>query len=142
MKQIVLTLFFLFCFFTAYSVTYSVSGKIVDKKTGSPIESACIYISNTTNNTISDKNGVFKLTSLQDGASQLVVTCVGYQTFSLKIPLNSDKVNVLVELVDKSYQLKQVKIEDKDPNRKKKLEIFYDKLIGVTRNALHCKIWQ
>lgn len=140
MKPIVFNLFFLFCFFTAHSNTISVIGKVVDENTGAPIEYASVFIANTTNGTYSDKNGEFRLSSSQNGLLKLVVSHMSYQTFSVNIPMNKVGLNVLVKLKTKIYELQSVNIEDKDPYRKNKLEIFTKRLIGESRNALNCKI--
>lgn len=140
MKRILPALIFLFCSFYVISNPISIKGKIVDEKTGYPVEYACVFIANTTIGAYSDKKGEFRLTSPTKGVLNLIVTHVSYQTLSTNITANKDSLDLLLKLKVRVYELHSVGISKKDPIRYQKLEIFFAGLLGQSGNALRCKI--
>ena len=76
----------IFLGFTAYSQT-EVKSKIVDFSTLIPIESASIYVKNTTIGTVSNSDGKFLLQVPKEFAQDtLIISSIGYKSF--KTPVN------------------------------------------------------
>jgi hypothetical protein len=140
MKRVAVLFIMLLSFNYGFSETYSVNGKIIDKTTGNPVESACVYFANTTTGVYTNYNGEFKLSYPHKGEVNLVVSHVSYQTFSQKLILKKDSMHIIIELQVKVYDIQPVGITMTDPERNLKLEIFSKGLIGQSRNALRCKL--
>ena len=75
-------------FITSFSVAQTVvKNKIIDFGTLMPIESASIYIKNTTIGTVSNSDGKFLLQVPQEfSADTLIISSIGYKSF--KVPVN------------------------------------------------------
>lgn len=71
----------------SFSQSIEITGRVVDA-TGSPIPNSSVIEKNTTRGTVTDVNGVFKLTVSQ-GAT-LVLTSVGYQPQEVRVGSNSN----------------------------------------------------
>ena len=140
MKFILTNLIFLFYLFPLYSNVISVKGLVVDHDTGLPIQYACVFIANTTIGTTSNDKGQFLLSFLNGGISNLVVSHVSYQTFITNITENEDSINVLIKLKPQAYDIEAVNIKRKDSNRKYKINLFSEGLLGQSNNALSCRI--
>ena len=67
----------------------TVEGTIIDGNTGNPIKGASIIIQNTTNGTITDMNGKFKIET--NPKSVLVCSFIGKETYSVTITEESIK---------------------------------------------------
>ena len=140
MKFILTNLIFLFYLFPLYSNMFTVRGIVVDYNTGLPIQYACVFIANTTVGIISNDKGEFQLSFSNVGISNLVVTHVSYQTFITNITENEDSLYILIKLKPKIYGIEAVNIYKKDPNRKNKIRVFSEGLLGQSNNALSCRI--
>ncbi|WP_323789504.1 carboxypeptidase-like regulatory domain-containing protein [Psychroserpens sp.] len=82
------TVFFFICFSALLSFSQTeLKNKVVDFSTLMPIESASIYIKNTTIGTVSNQDGKFVLqVSKELQLDTLVISSIGYKSF--KIPVN------------------------------------------------------
>ena len=89
----------------------SVTGKVISADDGQPIIGATVIVKSTTNGTITDADGVFKV-SLQGNAKTLVVSYVGMKTVEVEaannitIKLESDAL-VIDEVVVTAFGLKR-----------------------------------
>lgn len=103
----------LFIYFTVCSLSHqcfaqqTIQGKVVDKNTNEPLESALISINK--NQTLTDKNGKFILT-LNNIHDSITVSFVGYQTTVVSINKNE---TMLIQLQRGSVDLKDVVISTK-----------------------------
>ncbi len=130
--------FFLVCQLSAYGQsTYSISGVIRDKNETLP--GASIYISNHKIVTQTDLHGRFILKNLPSGNYDVMVHMVGYKPFSQSIDLKVKDVQLQVVLEENVTLLKEVVIQP-DPDRAYYLSLFKKNFIGLTPNALQCKI--
>ncbi|HWD86588.1 MAG TPA: SusC/RagA family TonB-linked outer membrane protein [Mucilaginibacter sp.] len=68
----------------------TVTGKVTDSKDGSPIPGVSILVKGTSNGTVTDVNGNFKLSAPSSGA--LVVTYIGYDR--KEVPIGSSPMNI------------------------------------------------
>ena len=115
--------FFLFCFTANYGQnTVLLKGKIVDKNTSIPLESATIYLksvkdSTVVDYTISDKNGNFEIkTKKNDKAVYFKVSYISYADYSEKLDnLNKDKDFGFVKLTENASTLNEVIVQSEAP---------------------------
>src|SRR5690625_3286105 len=74
------------CLFTAhviYAQTASINGKVINKK-GIPLSGISIVVKGTNNGTVTNDEGVFKLTNVGDKAT-LRVSSIGYEAQEIKL---------------------------------------------------------
>ena len=79
-------LFWLFLFIT-YSTfgQHSVKGIVTNTKTNHPLEFVNVYFPEIEKGTITDENGVFKISNLPSGNFKILVSYLGFQTVSRRI---------------------------------------------------------
>jgi hypothetical protein len=140
MKYLVALSIFLFSFNLIKPNPATIIGKVVDDSTGLPIQSASVFISNTTIGDVTGINGKFVLNIPQKGAFVLVASHLSYEIYSLTVPLDKDTVDVLIKLKFRAYEIKSVKVSANDPYRSYYLYDFKFGLIGATKNAELCEI--
>lgn len=99
----------------------SVSGKVVDSKSGQPVEYATIAVflksdGKPLGGTISDNLGVFKIDNLKPGNYFLKISFIGYQTLTIddvNLVNNSDKALGNIQLVSSDKELEEVEVTAK-----------------------------
>ena len=111
-----------FCIF--YSPIYAVtlSGRVVDKQMGSPIENAQIQLINTHNGTISNDNGEFRIEFSMNDAESLLVTHIAYQP--LVLPLESLQAmhkHIIIELEPAVLEMPEVNVSANRYERERRL---------------------
>jgi iron complex outermembrane receptor protein len=84
----------------------SLSGKITDAKSGTPLPGATIYFPDLKTGTISDKNGIFTTPALNPGKYLIQITYQGYATIIETIDLNSN--------MQKDFSLKETIVETEE----------------------------
>jgi iron complex outermembrane receptor protein len=96
-KKIVLLAFiFSFLFFASYAQQDgSISGTVVEKETGSPLIGAQIYVSSTSDGTITDLNGKYTL-PLPPGTYTVRVSYISYTTQSVEVEVKAGE-NLLMD---------------------------------------------
>ncbi len=113
----------------------TISGKVVNGATGSPLPGASVYFNNTSIGTSSNEKGEFSFTGADITNGELIVSSIGYEILVLK--LNTTQANgkyFLCQLTPRNEDLKDVLILT-DARRKKLLEIFKQNFLGLTREA-------
>lgn len=116
----------------------TITGKVIDYKTDSTISFANIYFNNSFNGTTSDLDGNFKLDISQNYGQDIVISCIGYETETIKNYM-AGKI-YLVYLKPKSILLTELFIVSDEVPRKKKLNIFIKEFLGSSSNAKKCTI--
>lgn len=113
---------FLFSIISFGQSTISLKGKIIDKNTSIPLESATIYLksvkdSTVVDYTISDKNGNFEIkTKKNDIAVYFKVSYISYADYSEKLDnLNKDKDFGFVKLTENASTLNEVIVQSEAP---------------------------
>ena len=121
---------------------FSVSGKVLNTVTGSPMAAASVFAQNTTIGTITDENGNFKL-QLPPGGYELVFTFTGFKTETRRITTADAGEAINVSLKEKEKELETVAIistnEVKD-GLEKYGQFFNEEFIGKTSNSKFCNI--
>ncbi len=121
---------------------FTISGKVLNEATGSPMAAASVFAQNTTIGTVTDENGNFKL-SLPQGGYDLVITFTGYKTESRRITTTNAGEAINVSLKEKEKEMETVLIistnEVKD-GLEKYGQFFNEEFIGNTNNSKVCNI--
>ncbi|MBC7570494.1 MAG: carboxypeptidase regulatory-like domain-containing protein [Spirosoma sp.] len=97
----------------------TLTGRVLDAKTGEPLPFASVYINNTSRGTTADSSGNYRLSNVPPGNQELIGSLLGYQT--RRQPLR---------LTDTRPRQIDLKLE---PGQM---------LAGVTVTARHSKVWQ
>lgn len=117
----------------------TLTGRVVNGETDEPLPFASVFLANTTKGTTADDKGSFTLTNLQAGRFEMVVSSVGYETFSF--PVYTDKPKTYVIRLKPSTDLMEVKVKARrSPNWDKHLSFFIQNFIGTSQNALNCRL--
>ena len=115
-------------------------GKVLDAKTEDPIPFAAVFFNGTFNGTSTDSIGQFELEKSTDQPLPLVVSSLGYHTYTTKDYM--DKTSIVIRLVPREYELDEIVVEDKSlvKQRKKFMKVFKRELLGTSNNARKCLI--
>ncbi len=70
------------------------SGTVTDSETGAPVFSATIYFPQLEKGTVSDLDGHFSFNKLPEGTYRLMVSSIGYTSFSQNISIPSGEMNL------------------------------------------------
>lgn len=121
-KKIFFLCLFLYSTLSFSQNTISLKGKIIDKNTSVPLESATIYLKSVKDSTlidytISDKNGNFTFkTKKMDNAIYFKISYIGYNDYTEKIEnLKADKDFGSIRLDENIGTLKEVVIQSEAP---------------------------
>ena len=134
----IILLFFCATFLNAQKV---VLGTILSKESNKPVASASIFLSNTSIGTISKDNGEFVLQPFPEGRFDLVVSMLGYETYTITIASNAIPDKLAILLIPKVKELQEVIVTPYEKNGWEKWgDFFMENLIGKTPNASNCKL--
>lgn len=88
-----------------------VNGVVVDRKTGSPVEFANIWVENQNIGATSNEKGLF---SFKENIvnKPLIISAIGYESLQIVV----DKNNLRIELVPKNYLIEEVTVRPKKHN--------------------------
>ena len=113
-----------------------ITGRITAASDGQPVVGAHIYIANTTVGTVSDISGDYRLTVPGTGSIEIIVSCVGYGSFSHKIdtPNPFHQLDVSLEIIE----LPEVSVTSQKTYRQSDVDLFWNTILGVkpTRRGL------
>ena len=121
-KKIVFLVLFVLSASSFSQNTISLKGKIIDKNTSIPLESATVYLKTAKDSTlidytISDKNGNFAFkTKKTESAIDFKISYIGYIEYSVRIEnLKDDKDFGSIKLEENVSSLKEVVIQSEAP---------------------------
>ncbi len=69
---------------------FSISGKVVDEKSGEPLTGAAVFLINTNKATATDAEGRFYLNTIDEGTYTLSATFIGYEPLLQQIAVDKD----------------------------------------------------
>ncbi|TXT33669.1 MAG: hypothetical protein FD136_767 [Chitinophagaceae bacterium] len=140
MKRTIAIFGLLFCAFFS-NAQKKLIGNVLAKDSKLPVASASIFLSNTSVGTISKDNGSFVLQPFPEGRFDLVVSMIGYETYSVAISSSTIPSNLEILLVPKVKELQEVIVLNYEKDGWKKWgDFFMENLIGKTPNAEDCKL--
>jgi TonB-dependent SusC/RagA subfamily outer membrane receptor len=140
MAKILIILFFLLPF--AAFAQFSISGKVLNHDDARPIANVNVFLNNATIGDKTTVEGVFNLRKVKPGKYDLIVTIVGFSTYSESITVNSTNLRLPdIYLSPKATASDEVKIKSKEkPDSHKNLELFKEGFLGTSDLAKECKI--
>ena len=116
--------------------------RLVDKKSGNPIEYAFVFLENTSIGTSTDENGMAVLDIQNEQEFTVVFTHLLYETYSIEHHSLSSDPN-LIELNEKALSLEEVTVKTRKGNqrkRKKWLRQFEKAFIGEKVSSRRVKL--
>ncbi len=118
-----------------------IHGKVVNEETREPVPLVSVYLNNTTNGAVTDKDGIFYIKNVQPGKYKLVASSVGYNTYTKLIDTRSTNTDLSISLKPKADELQSVDIVSYDPEGWEKWgKLFTDLFIGTNPNAIICRL--
>ncbi|MBS1532620.1 MAG: carboxypeptidase-like regulatory domain-containing protein [Bacteroidetes bacterium] len=137
-------LILVFCFLClalAANGQISVSGKVVNAATNTPIPDVSVFINNTSIGTVTDANGAFILNTNYNGRIELVISHTAFQKKVITLTAGPIPVKLTISLEPKTNVLDEVVIVN-DPLRgwRKWHRLFTDYFIGTSAFAKKCVI--
>jgi len=94
-----------FCQATYYTIT----GKVIDKASTTPLGAASVFAQNTTFGVATDADGNFKL-KIPNGGYELIITFTGYETENIRISQATAAENLLIGLKKREKSLEEVSV--------------------------------
>jgi len=122
MFKTILSVVFFFSFLFAQSQTFSITGKIIDKQTNLPLESATVYLTSKKDSTVIDytisgRKGDFQFqTRKKSEAVFLKVSFLGYKNYKIELPKIEENRNLeTIFLEESDTSLDEVVLKSEAP---------------------------
>ncbi len=91
--------------------TGSVTGKVIDGDTGEPLIGASALLKGTLTGSVSDLDGSFTITNVDQGAQTIVISYTGYQTEEMEVEVGGGTISIGdVHLVTTAIGLAEVSV--------------------------------
>ena len=133
MKYIITLTTICLTFFNVYA--QNITAKLVDSKTGSPIQYASIKTSKY-RGVISNEEGYFTINTEDPTLETITISCLGYQNKTISIHKIST-LNFTIKMEEAINQLGEVYISNKTPNADSIIAIAKSKLVVNYNNNLN-----
>ena len=101
----------------------SVSGTIIDQKTGEPLPYANIVLDDTDFGTASDINGFYIIPNLDDGNYILRVMMIGYAISDNNLYIDSENIRLDIELTPEIIDVDEIKVSAERMRFEKKVDV-------------------
>ena len=98
MKKSIGLFFLFFGLFAKAQSLFEVNGTVFSE--GQPLAFSNVYLENSTKGTITNENGIFKLTNLKPGSYTLVVSFTGYGTSRKRVQITNKNLQIKFNLVE------------------------------------------
>lgn len=132
--------FIIFIFFSpiaALAQYGTITGRIVNAGTKTPLPRASVFLSNSSVGSASAEDGTYSLNYIRPGQYTLVVTILGYEDYSKTVLVGHDPIKIDIQLTPKSLMLREVVIASA-ADWKKNYDAFRREFIGTDFNAKNC----
>ncbi len=144
MKKWITCLSLLFVSFNALPQAgyFTISGKVIDAATRSPMQAASVFAQNTTIGTTTNAEGNFTL-RLPYGGYDLIVTYTGFETVTKRITTTDFDKEIVFEMKQKERSMEEVAIRTSNEVKdgwQKYGDFFIENFIGKTVNSKQCTI--
>ena len=143
MKRSIIIIFFSFFFHgILFSQTQNlIKGIVTSAINGLPLSNCSVFINSTSKGTITNTHGEFILHNLPEGKYELIVSSIGYQTYSFEYDSKQLPLELKISLKQKSTELSEVTVEPTLKNGWRDWgKTFVENFIGTTENASSCSI--
>lgn len=111
-----------------------ISGTVIEKESGEPLELVHVYISYSTMGATTDQEGYFEFSTDLGGSHQLVFSFIGYQTITadLNLDLPQNHFTYTAEMEASAEELGEIEVVTSNTEWQQNLEQFNRHFIGST----------
>lgn len=116
MRLFLLIIFSFFIYLDGWSVAnnYTVRGRVFDNRTMAPISYASVQVVDLGYSTITDENGLFKITNIRGGNIDISISVLGYVTRTITFLLDKDTDLKNIRLKEDNLSLPEVQVTSKN----------------------------
>ncbi|MFT3681873.1 MAG: carboxypeptidase-like regulatory domain-containing protein [Ferruginibacter sp.] len=145
MKKLICIISLCFISILAFSQAgyFSISGKVIDAASKTPMQAASVFAQNTTIGTVTNADGNFTIW-LPNGGYDLIVTYTGYETVSKRVSAaDAANTGLSFEMKQKEKSMEEVAIKTSNEVKDgwvKYGDFFIENFIGKTINSKQCSI--
>ncbi len=123
---------------------YTITGRVLNQADTKPVADASVFLSNTATGNKTARDGTFTLENARPGKYKLVISIVGFETYSETLTVGNSNVNLHdITIFPKTIGLKEVTVRV-NRNRDKYFNMFYDRFkkefLGRSDAASECNI--
>src|SRR5882724_4047336 len=111
MGKPLLCLLSLILFYQAGFSQKTIKGKVIIEETGKPLASVSVYLNNTSKGTVTDEQGIFRISNVPEGKFRLVASYVGYETNVKLINTRDLPEEIILSLKPKPIDLKGIDVK-------------------------------
>ncbi|WP_318344867.1 TonB-dependent receptor [Flagellimonas baculiformis] len=86
----------------------TLTGRITDSETNSPLEQVSVYFPQLEKGTVTDANGDFTLKGLPEGSYKLVIAYLGYETYSISYQVSAGANQFDYQMVPSAIEIDEV----------------------------------
>jgi hypothetical protein len=118
----------------------TISGRVWDDSTGTPLQNVNVFVSQTTLGCTTDQSGRFEIKNVPLGSFEIVASILGYTVQSVRASITGPKA-FDIRLHPISINLREVVVTADDPTEwRRQLSKFTKLFLGTTRNADECTL--
>lgn len=139
MKNALLIFFFLSISNLALA-QFTITGKVEKAADNKPLESATVFVNKTSYATKTDKNGNFIIQNVSSGHYELIVSMVGFKTYSVSITVQSNIKVPAIKIEEKNISLTEVSITSAQKLDNKYMNMFKREILGTSKFGRQSRI--
>jgi len=119
----------------------TLTGRVLDAKTGEPLPFASVYINNTSRGTTADSSGNYRLTNVPPGNQELIGSLLGYQTLRQPLRLTDARPRQINLKLDPGQALAVVNVTARRSRLwQRQFREFSREMLGSRPQARQCQI--
>jgi hypothetical protein len=119
---------------------FTITGKVGKAADNKPLESATVFVNKTSYATKTDKNGNFILQNVRSGHYELIVSMVGFKTYSVSITVQSNIKLPAIKIEEKNISLTEVSITSAQKLDNKYMNMFKREILGTSKFGRQSRI--
>ncbi len=122
--------------------SFDVRGRVINGTEKKPLDNVSVFITNATIGGKTAPDGTFTLRSLKPGEYDIVVSMVGFETYSRHIAIENKDIDLGdIEIFQRQIVLSEVKVKAvNDPDWERNFAWFKEEFLGTSKSAAACKI--
>ncbi|MFX0557101.1 TonB-dependent receptor [Maribacter sp. CXY002] len=86
----------------------TIQGTITNKDTGEPLEQVSIYFPQLEKGTVTKEDGTYEISNLPTGSFKIVLSYLGFQTYSQTLELNNELTQFSLGLIPSAIEMEEV----------------------------------
>ena len=111
----------------AFAQTWTISGVVLNKRTGKPVEYATVVLESTSQWAVADAEGRFTISKVQQGTNIISVSCLGFVTDTKEITISRNIENFRVTLAEDNLSLDGATVTAKEKDNSATTSRMIDK---------------